>query len=175
MLAWIGRGLLKFFDREERLTGAVAVLAGGALVLLLYTVPVLGFLVYNILGFLAFGAVVYTLLLAGEGTAREHAAAGDSAAGVCGGGWTKRLRSVARLTQADRATPQARAGAATSAFTGSAAWRCARRIHCALGRPVHGDAPAQRCRTQRARPGAPGAGVGAAAPPCRLLRAPCPV
>ncbi len=52
--------------QEEQLNGAIAVLTGGVVVLLLYTVPVLGFLVYNILGFLAFGAVMYTLLLAAK-------------------------------------------------------------------------------------------------------------
>jgi uncharacterized RDD family membrane protein YckC len=62
MLAWLG----------GRVTGrrpgpashpAVAILIGGALVLLLYVVPVVGFLVYKLLGFFGFGAVVYTLVL----------------------------------------------------------------------------------------------------------------
>jgi uncharacterized RDD family membrane protein YckC len=65
MLAWIG----------GRITGpaglkgghpALAVLVGGAVVLALYVVPVLGFLVYHLLGILGFGAVVYTLILAGR-------------------------------------------------------------------------------------------------------------
>ncbi len=65
MLAWIG----------GRITGpaglkgghpAFAVLVGGAVVLALYVVPVLGFLVYHLLGILGFGAVVYTLILAGR-------------------------------------------------------------------------------------------------------------
>jgi uncharacterized RDD family membrane protein YckC len=63
MLAWLG----------GRMTGghavgavghpAFAVVIGGAVVLGLYLVPVLGFLVYNLLGILGFGAVVYTLIL----------------------------------------------------------------------------------------------------------------
>jgi uncharacterized RDD family membrane protein YckC len=64
VLAWIGRGLLKFMDDGEKLHSAVAVLAGGAVVALMYTVPVLGFLLFNVLGILAFGVVVYTVLLA---------------------------------------------------------------------------------------------------------------
>lgn len=40
------------------------VLIGGLLALVLYTVPVLGFLVYAAIGFIGFGAVMYTLLIA---------------------------------------------------------------------------------------------------------------
>ncbi|HWS61517.1 MAG TPA: RDD family protein [Steroidobacteraceae bacterium] len=79
MLAWIG----------GRITGpaapqfghpAFAVLVGGAVVLALYVVPVLGFLVYNLLGILGFGAVVYTLILAGR--ARQAAKVEPARAGV---------------------------------------------------------------------------------------------
>jgi uncharacterized RDD family membrane protein YckC len=64
MLAWIGKRV-----GAERETGtlnhpAFAVLIGGLIVLVLYVVPVLGFLVYKLLGFLGLGAVVYTLVLA---------------------------------------------------------------------------------------------------------------
>jgi uncharacterized RDD family membrane protein YckC len=79
MLAWIG----------GRITGpaapryghpAFAVMVGGAVVLVLYVVPVLGFMTYNLLGILGFGAVVYTLMLAGKA---RQAAKGESApAGV---------------------------------------------------------------------------------------------
>ncbi len=88
MLAWIG----------GRITGpaapnfghpAVAVLVGGAVVLALYVVPVLGFLVYNLLGILGFGAVVYTLMLAGRARqaakvepARTEPAPAQAAAGT---------------------------------------------------------------------------------------------
>jgi len=77
MLAWVGR----------RVTGgpragagalshpAVAVLIGGGLVTILYLVPVLGFVLYKLLGFLGLGAVAYTLLLA----IRERPAAGGPA------------------------------------------------------------------------------------------------
>lgn len=63
-LAWLGGRVL-----GPRATGsmshpAVAVLIGGAIVLLLYLVPVLGFLVYNLLGLIGLGAVVLTLILA---------------------------------------------------------------------------------------------------------------
>jgi uncharacterized RDD family membrane protein YckC len=62
MLAWLGG---RVSGRRPGAVGhpAVAVLIGGALVLVLYIVPVLGFLVYKLLGFFGFGAVVYTLVL----------------------------------------------------------------------------------------------------------------
>jgi uncharacterized RDD family membrane protein YckC len=49
-------------------------------VLVLYLVPVLGFLVYKILGLFGFGAVIYTLILAG----RERRAARPAAAPQAG-------------------------------------------------------------------------------------------
>jgi uncharacterized RDD family membrane protein YckC len=95
VLTWIGRGVLKLFQQNEgRLTSAVAVLVGGAVILLLYVVPVIGFLVYNLLGLLALGVVVYTLLLAQRARrksapppafrARAGAVAGAGTAGVAG-------------------------------------------------------------------------------------------
>jgi uncharacterized RDD family membrane protein YckC len=78
MLAWVGRRVV-----NERATGtlnhpAFAVLVGGLLVLVLYVVPVLGFFVYKLLGFLGLGAVVYTLILGARG--RRAAEIGGSAA-----------------------------------------------------------------------------------------------
>jgi uncharacterized RDD family membrane protein YckC len=62
MLAWLGG---RISGRRPGPAGhpAVAVLIGGAVVLVLYVVPVVGFLVYKLLGFFAFGAVFYTLVL----------------------------------------------------------------------------------------------------------------
>ena len=53
---------------------AVAVLIGGVLVLALYVVPVLGFLVYKLLGLLGLGAVVYTVILAARAHQKTHGA-----------------------------------------------------------------------------------------------------
>jgi uncharacterized RDD family membrane protein YckC len=68
MLAWIGRRILG--ARREGPIGhtASAVLIGGVIVLILYLVPVLGFVLYKLLGLLGLGAVVYTLI----GLARER-------------------------------------------------------------------------------------------------------
>ena len=79
MLAWIGGRIAG----PAGLKGghpAFAVLVGGAVVLALYVVPVLGFLVYHLLGILGFGAVVYTLILAGR--ARQASKAEPTPAGV---------------------------------------------------------------------------------------------
>jgi uncharacterized RDD family membrane protein YckC len=66
------------------------VLIGGAVALVLYVVPVVGFLVYKLLGFFGFGAVVYTLVL----RVRARRAVGippannTAAAAMTGPGWT---------------------------------------------------------------------------------------
>src|SRR5450631_1476311 len=64
MLAWLGRRITGRSAKGPISHPAVAVLIGGVLVLLLYLVPVIGFLVYKLLGLLGLGAVVYTALLA---------------------------------------------------------------------------------------------------------------
>jgi uncharacterized RDD family membrane protein YckC len=63
MLAWIGRRFTKFFG--DGILGHIffAVLIGGLIVLLLYTVPVMGFLLLKLLGWLGLGVVIYTILL----------------------------------------------------------------------------------------------------------------
>ncbi len=68
MLAWLGgritSGAAASGTANPVLASpAAAVLIGGVVITLLYLVPVLGFLTYNLLGFLGFGAVVYTLVL----------------------------------------------------------------------------------------------------------------
>jgi uncharacterized RDD family membrane protein YckC len=64
MLGWLGCRLTKFFGDGPLSHPAFAVLVGGLIVLGIYTVPVLGFLTYNLLGWVGLGTVVYTLLLA---------------------------------------------------------------------------------------------------------------
>jgi uncharacterized RDD family membrane protein YckC len=62
MLAWLGRRITKLFGDSPLAHPAVAVFLGGLIVLALYTVPVLGFIVYKLLGILGLGVVLYTLL-----------------------------------------------------------------------------------------------------------------
>jgi uncharacterized RDD family membrane protein YckC len=80
MLAWVGRRVTGRHDAGPLSHPVVAVLIGGALVLVLYLVPVLGFLVYKLLGVLGLGAVVYTVILA----ARAHQAARAAPGGTRG-------------------------------------------------------------------------------------------
>jgi uncharacterized RDD family membrane protein YckC len=63
MLAWLGRRVVAPRPGPAG-HPAIAVLIGGAMALVLYVFPVLGFLVYKLLGFFGLGAVVYTLILA---------------------------------------------------------------------------------------------------------------
>jgi uncharacterized RDD family membrane protein YckC len=93
MLAWLG-GRVSGRRPGPANHPAVAVLIGGALVLVLYVVPVVGFLVYKLLGFFGFGAVVYTLVLharARRGAAGPSTGAADpNSATMAGPGWTAR-------------------------------------------------------------------------------------
>jgi uncharacterized RDD family membrane protein YckC len=102
MLAWLG-GRVSGRRPGPANHPAVAVLIGGALVLVLYVVPVVGFLVYKLLGFFGFGAVLYTLVLhtrarraaaspppvtASSAFAGASAADVSSSATMAGAGWT---------------------------------------------------------------------------------------
>jgi uncharacterized RDD family membrane protein YckC len=69
MLAWLGRALT---NRSNAIGHpALAVVIGGVIVLGLYLIPVVGFLVYKLLGIFGLGAVVYTLIL--NVRAHQHA------------------------------------------------------------------------------------------------------
>ncbi len=99
VLAWLGG---RISGRRLGSPGhpAVAVLIGGAVVLVLYVVPVVGFLVYKLLGFFGFGAVFYTLVMrvrarrAGNGSppfaGMNPAGAGNPSGSstMAGPGWT---------------------------------------------------------------------------------------
>jgi uncharacterized RDD family membrane protein YckC len=109
MLAWLG-GRVSGRRPGPANHPAVAVLIGGVLVLVLYVVPVVGFLVYKLLGFFGFGAVVYTLIL--HMRARRAAASPSAApagAAMAGAGWTA------------GATPAGAAAGAAAAAAGAAA------------------------------------------------------
>jgi uncharacterized RDD family membrane protein YckC len=64
MLAWLGRQCLGRHETGALGHPALAVLVGGVIVMALYLVPVLGFLVYKLLGLIGLGVVVFTLLQA---------------------------------------------------------------------------------------------------------------
>ena len=65
VLAWIGRSVSRVAGESTgRLHTALAVVIGGAVVLALYLVPIIGFIVYKALGILGFGVSVYAVILA---------------------------------------------------------------------------------------------------------------
>jgi uncharacterized RDD family membrane protein YckC len=102
MLAWLGG---RISGRRPGPAGhpAVAVLIGGAVALVLYVIPIVGFIVYKLLGFFGFGAVLYTLVLrvrarraggnppaafAGTPPGSFSSPPPNSAAAMAGPGWT---------------------------------------------------------------------------------------
>lgn len=64
VLATIGRRITRFTGIGAFGHVAFATLIGGLLALLLYVVPVFGFIAFNLIGVLGLGVVVYTLMLA---------------------------------------------------------------------------------------------------------------
>ena len=138
MLAWLGG---RISGRRPGPAGhpAVAVLIGGAVVLVLYVVPILGFLVYKLLGFFGFGAVVYTLLLrlrarrAGNGQPPSAAGTGGaetftsapsappSSPTMAGPGWTAGGAASAAAAAANPAIAAEAVPPASAASSGSAA------------------------------------------------------
>jgi uncharacterized RDD family membrane protein YckC len=81
MLGTLGRRVTHFFGEGPMRDITVAVVIGGVVTLLLYTVPVLGFILYKLLGILGMGVVVYTLLIAAQ-QRREAATLASQAAAV---------------------------------------------------------------------------------------------
>jgi uncharacterized RDD family membrane protein YckC len=86
MLAWIGRRLLKVVGAEAA-HPALAVLLGGALVLAIYTVPVVGFITYKLLGWLGLGVVLLAFFSRSK-RAPVAAAFPAGAASVASGGFS---------------------------------------------------------------------------------------
>jgi uncharacterized RDD family membrane protein YckC len=66
MLVWVGRRLTKFFGDGPLNAPVVAVLVGSILVLLLYTVPIVGMVVQKSLDLIGLGVVIYTIIAANK-------------------------------------------------------------------------------------------------------------
>ncbi|HTT01718.1 MAG TPA: RDD family protein [Steroidobacteraceae bacterium] len=64
MLAWIGGRCVRLFDSAAVSHVVLHVLVGGVIVLALYLLPVLGLMLFGLIGAVGFGAVIYTLVLA---------------------------------------------------------------------------------------------------------------
>ncbi len=66
MLAWLGRRLTRFFGPGIFNHAAVAVLIGGVITLVLYTIPIVGIIVQKSFDLIGLGVAVYTLVLANK-------------------------------------------------------------------------------------------------------------
>jgi uncharacterized RDD family membrane protein YckC/cytoskeletal protein CcmA (bactofilin family) len=119
-LGWLGGRCLRLAHAGEGLHPVLAVLAGSLLALALYMVPVLGFLVYVLLGVFGFGAVMYALLLAvrPEGSRPAAPGPGIGAGGTAGAAPGTVLAASASATDASsaytsgyRASPEEQVGA----------------------------------------------------------------
>lgn len=77
MLAWLGSRILKISDSSQNRPAVISVALGGAVILLLYTIPILGFVTYKVVGILGLGVVIYTMMLSSKNkrAARMSAAA----------------------------------------------------------------------------------------------------
>jgi uncharacterized RDD family membrane protein YckC len=104
----------------------VPVLVGGLIAMLLYAVPILGFLIFKLLGFFGFGAVVYTLLLKQRARQsaradRYHAPPGPGptpGAGATAAGFT--AAAAATMATADSQQTSAAEGPEAAAAAGAA-------------------------------------------------------
>lgn len=82
MLAWFGRRVTRLFGEGFLSHAFVAVFIGGVLVLLLYTIPFLGFLLWKLFAVLGMGMVVYTLALTMKANRPARPAVAPASAGV---------------------------------------------------------------------------------------------
>lgn len=82
MLAWFGRRVTRLFGEGFLSHAFVAVFIGGVLVLLLYTIPFLGFLLWKLFAVLGMGMVVYTLALTMKANRPARPAVAPASAGA---------------------------------------------------------------------------------------------
>ena len=73
VFGWIGRRLVKPADEGAATRTALAVFVGGLLVMLLYTIPILGLLLFKFFGLLGLAMVVYRLILSMQREKRKAA------------------------------------------------------------------------------------------------------
>jgi uncharacterized RDD family membrane protein YckC len=85
-IAWLGGRVLRLENSQIPARAALEVLVGGVIVLALYMVPVLGFLLYTLIGVFGFGAVIYTLLLAFRPAPAKPASGGPNISGGAASG-----------------------------------------------------------------------------------------
>ncbi|MGA8095994.1 MAG: hypothetical protein WB823_17190, partial [Steroidobacteraceae bacterium] len=102
-IGWLGGRCLRLTNELASARAPLEVLVGGVIVLALYMVPVLGFLVYVLLGVFGFGAVIYTLLLAMRPPATKPVSGGTPAAGAAAAGVATAGAAAAMASSEDAA------------------------------------------------------------------------
>ncbi|MGA2777696.1 MAG: RDD family protein [Steroidobacteraceae bacterium] len=143
MLAWLGHRCL-----AGRTTGALGepvlwVLIGGAIALLLYVVPILGMLVYQLLNVLGLGVVVLTLIQSADAHRAARAVGTGAAAGAATGAATGAAIGTAGAAATDTATGAAADAAAFAAAQQSAgeAPQAAQRASASVAAPIAATLP----------------------------------
>jgi uncharacterized RDD family membrane protein YckC len=125
ILAALGRRITRLTGVEALNHIAVATIIGGLLVLLIYTVPVLGLIVQNIIGILGLGVVVYTFILAMRArrtaAAEASAALGPAAAAASGAQAAAVASGAPSATSANESAASPEASAAAVSGVASAA------------------------------------------------------
>ncbi|HXA93744.1 MAG TPA: RDD family protein [Steroidobacteraceae bacterium] len=84
VLAWLGHRCLAVRGEQPPVHTVLAVLVGGIIVTALYLVPVLGVVVFNLVGVLGVGVVIYTMMLVARASRREQPAVAAAAAAAGG-------------------------------------------------------------------------------------------
>jgi uncharacterized RDD family membrane protein YckC/cytoskeletal protein CcmA (bactofilin family) len=85
VLASIGRRCTPMLAKDPVAHTVLGVVVGGAIVLVLYTIPVIGFIVQKLIGIMGLGAVIYTVLTAVRSGRQARAAARNGGVGPNGG------------------------------------------------------------------------------------------
>jgi uncharacterized RDD family membrane protein YckC len=116
IMAWIGRRCAPFLGTSLP-HNLIAILLGGAIVLALYCVPVVGFIVWFLLALLALGVALYATLLAGRAARRARLSAMPPPHGPPP---ASPFDPLAARQQARPSTGSAAAGAAAAAGVGGA-------------------------------------------------------
>jgi hypothetical protein len=116
MLTWTGRRVAHLFNSGAVLHAALATLIGSVIVTALYLVPVLGFVIYKLLGFVGFGVVVYTLILVFK---EQHPAGHAAAVNLAASGNSSSSSHASFNSSADAAVNAAAADSTTASSTGS--------------------------------------------------------
>lgn len=124
VLAWLGGRAMRWADPRAAAPAVLTVLVGGLIALLLYSLPVIGFIAFTLLSVLGLGAALNALIQSvssarGPALATGHAAAGAAGAASAGPA-TAGTATAGAAFAASGAAPGAQAAPSNSSPTGEA-------------------------------------------------------